>query len=198
MAGNQHRKIKKAEKRRKKRRQAQTSRGSRKVLGMTADRMERARNWPIWDCWASQNWHEQGAHVYCCFARKHDDGTIAAAMFEIDLEEKGVLEVATRTTTNASDIHAELARVSGDDLAMVSVDPTLVVQLVDSARDLGRENGHDQPNGLNHARRLFGSTRASKGRHEILTGKHDPSAPKPDKPSGGGWFDGVKNALGLG
>lgn len=196
MAGNQHRKIKKREKQRKKRTKAQSTRGSRKVMGMTADWMERAGRWPLFDCWASQNWHEQGAHVYCCFARRHDDGTVAAAFFELDLAEKGVLEVSTKAPIAPADVHAELSRLATDDIAIVGVDPTLVVQLVDAAWDLGRDNGHSQPSGLKRARKIFGSTHASKGRHEILTGTPDPNAPK--QAESGGLFSGIAKRLGFG
>ena len=196
MAGNQHRKIKKREKQRKKRTAARSTRGSRKVLGMTADWMERAGRWPLFDCWASQNWHEQGAHVYCCFARRHDDGTVAAAFFEIDLAERGILEVSTKAPVAPADVHAELARLASDDHAIMSVDPTLVVQLVDAGWNLGRENGQSQPNGVKRARKIFGSTHASNGRHEILTGHPDPNAPKA-APSGG-LFSGIAKRLGLG
>lgn len=196
MAGNQHAKIKKREKQRKKRTEAQTKRGSRKVLGMTADRMEQASRWPMWDCWASQNWHEQGAHIYCCFARKHDDGTVAAAFFELDLAERGVVEVGTKAPSSQGEVHAELARLAGDDTPIVGVDPTLVVKLVDTARDFGEKRGHVQPSGLAHARRLFGGVRGSKNKSEILVGEPDPNAPPPK--ASGGWFAGVKSALGLG
>ena len=195
-SGNQHRQIKKRKKQRQKREKAQASRGSRKVLGMSADRVDRARRWPMWDCWASQNWHEQGAHVYCCFARKHDDGTIAAVFFELDLAERGVLEVATKIPATAAEVHEELAKISGEDVAIVEVDPALVVKLVDAARDHGVKRGHDQPSGLARARRIFGSIHGSRSRHEVLVGEADPNAPRVE-PSAG-WFSGLKQSLGLG
>lgn len=159
--------------------------------------MEQAARWPVWDCWASENWHEQGAHVYCCFARRHDDGQVAAAFFELDLSDKGVVEVATKAPITQGEVHAELAKVAGEELAMLSVDPMLVVKLVDTARDFGEKQGHRQPSNLGKARKIFGGIRGSKAREEIRVGTPDPNAPPPKKASGG-WLDGVKGMLGLG
>jgi len=196
VAGNDRRQAKKREKKRLKRRKVQSTRGSRKVLGMAADKMEQARRWPMWDCWVSQGWEQQGAQVHCCFARRHDDGRIAAAFFELDLAEKGVLAVAARSPVTAAEVHAELGRRSGEDTALMSCEPTLVVKLVDSARDFGEKQGIDQPSGLKRARRLFGSVSGRKSPHEILVGRPDQEAPA--RPPKEGWFSGLKRRLGRG
>jgi hypothetical protein len=196
LAGNDHRKEKKREKKRTKRRSAQSKRGSRKVLGMAADKMERARRWPMWDCWVSQGWDEQGATVHCCFARRHDDGRIAAAFFELDLLENGVLSVTARSPVTPSEVHAELGRRGGEDAALMSCEPALVVKPVESARDHGDSRGHRQPSGLKRARRLFGSITGRKSPYDVVVGVPDPNAPAKAKKEG--WFAGLKNRLGRG
>ena len=181
----EHRKAKKREKVRKKRSDAQRRRGSRKVLGMAADRIEQARRWPMAGCWASQNWYEQGASVHVAFTRRHDDGRMAAAFFDLDLEARGVTGVTADAPLTTAEIHAELAKRSDQGVAMIEIDPTLAVKLVNTARDWGTKQGHDQPSGLQRAQRLFGGIRGSKAREEILTGSPDPNAPKPPPRSEG-------------
>ena len=191
-----HRQAKKREKVRKKRQAAQATRGSRKVLGMNSDKVEVAARWPVWECYASDNWHEQGAHVHACFTRRHDDGTIAAAFFELDLEQRGVLEVVARGQATPSEVNAGLARRSAEERAMVVVDSDLVVKLVETAAALGEANGHPQPDNLARASKLFGSVSSSRCKQEILTGP--PGSQPPKSSATGGWFSGLKRSLGLG
>lgn len=196
MSGNQHRQIKKREKQRKKRTEAQERRGSRRVMGLTADRLETARNWPLWDCWASENWHEQGAHVHACFARRHDDGTVAASFFELDLAERGVVEAHSIVPATTDQVLAELSKLGKGETSMVGVDPNLVVKLVDTAQHHGEKQGHAPPSNLSHARRVFGSAAGHRCKEEIRVGKPDPNAPK--APPKTGWLASIKKSIGLG
>ena len=191
---NEHRAVKKREKKRQKRRDAQEKRGSRKVLGMAADRIEQAQRWPMSDCWASDNWHEQGATVNVCFTRRHEDGRMAAALFTIDLAEKGVIQVTADAPLTLADIHSQLAKRGADGNAMLEVEPSLVVKLVDTGRDFGVKQGHVQPSGLKRARKLFAGIRGSKSSYDIATGPYDPSKPKVAPPSEG-LLTGLKKRL---
>lgn len=190
----EHRKAKKREKVRKKRTAAQQRRGTRKVLGMTADRIEQTRNWPMATCWASDNWHEQGAQVVVAFCRRHDDGRMAAAYFELDLAERGVVSVHADAPLTEVQVHTELAKHSSEERPLLEVDPMLAVKLVHTARDWGVKQGHDQPSGLQRAARIFGGVRGSKAREEIRTGVPDPNAPPP-QPTSDGMFASLKRRL---
>jgi len=190
----EHRKAKKREKVKKRRTAAQQKRGSRRVLGMAADRIEQARRWPMASCWASDNWHEQGAHVHVAFTRRHDDGRMAAAFFELDLADKGVVHVLADAPMTQAEIHGELAKRGHDGRALFEIDPMLAVKLVNTARDWGVKQGHDQHSGLQRAQRLFGGVRGSKAREEVRTGYPDPNAPKAP-PASDGMLSGLKKRL---
>jgi hypothetical protein len=189
-----HRAAKKRQKQRKKRQSAQDQRGSRKVLGMASDRIEQAQRWPMSDCWASDNWHEQGATVEVCFTRRHEDGRMAAAFFTIDLADKGVVQVSADAPLTLTDIHGKLAKRGANGHAMLEVEPSLVVKLVDTGRDFGVKQGHVQPSGLKRARKLFAGIRGGKCPHDITTGPYDPNAPKAS-PRSRGLFEGLKKRI---
>lgn len=163
---------------------------------MSADALRRASRWPVWECWVSQNWRDVEGTVHACFSRRHDDGSVAASFFEVDLDSRGVLEARGKAGVEPVQVHQELARRSTEDAPMIAVDPALVVKLVSVASDHGRRGGHEQPSNLPHATRLFGDIRANRCREDIPVGGQASDSPRPDK--GEGWFASVKRSLGLG
>ncbi len=192
----EHKAAKKREKNRLKRKKAQASRGSRRVMGASADAVKQAGTWPMWEAWATEDWYERGAHVHVCFSRKHDDGRIAAAFFELDLADKGILDATARTDATVQAVRMELGRRSGDEKAMVEVEPDLVVKLVDTAHHWGEKHGHPVPSSFQRARGVFGSTSGRHCDHEIRCGTHDPNE-APAASGQDGWFSKLKQAVGL-
>ena len=192
----EHRAAKKREKTRLKRKKIQTSRGSRNVMGASADAVRQSGGWPMWEAWASEDWYERGAHAHVCFSRKHDDGRIAAAFFELDLAERGVVDATARTDATVQAVRIELGRRSEDGKAMVEVEPDLVVKLVDSARAWGEKQGHTVPSGFQRARGVFGSASGRHCDHDIRCGSHDPEE-APAASQKAGWFSKLKRAVGL-
>ena len=59
-------------------------RGRRKRVA-SADLGEMSR-WPLSTCYIGASWHERGCHVRAVLTRYHEQGRLAAAYFEVDLE----------------------------------------------------------------------------------------------------------------
>ncbi len=178
---------KKREKARKKREKARKNRGSRKPppgspgAAKSVDRgLKGADAWPVGECYLSEHWHEHGARaVHAGFVREADDGRRAAAFFEIDLRERGLIEVLARGGVSEAAIQGEMARRSEEtDHAMLVADPELVVKVVRAAAELNDVLESPLPDGADEAMALFGDIDGSGAPQAILTGEPPPPPPK--------------------
>lgn len=192
----ERRRSKKLEKQRKKREDAQRSRGSRKPVGTRGTvALDEAVDWPVSECWIGEPWHETGARVHAVFTRRHDDGRVAIAAFEVDLADQGVIEARATAGVSEGAVQGEVARRS-EEHAMVEASPSLVVTLVDAARRHGSSRGHAQPADLDRVTILFGDIEADDARHGIRCGS--PDAPEEAPPARPGILATLKRRLGLG
>jgi len=193
----EHRAAKKKERQRKKRDKARATRGSRQVLGAatgSAD-MDEAILWPLGECYISSNWHERGPLVHAGFTRVHTDGRKAAAFFEVDLADKGVLDCVAKAGLQEANIQGELVRRSSDDNPMLVIEPELVVKLVEAGAAWGKSRGNALPPAYDKGHRLFGSVRGGDSPHEILCGTEEAPAPAPE--AADGMFASFKRRLGF-
>ena len=92
-------KQKREKKRQKDKRRAEEAR--RKRRSSLVKSPQKLVGLPLADCFISENWHEHGPSIVAAISRTHPNGRLAAALFTIDLAEKGV-------------IGAELIRDKGD------------------------------------------------------------------------------------
>ena len=185
------------ERNRKKRDQARASRGSRKVLGASvgsAD-IEEAVFWPVGECYVSSNWYERGAHVHAGFTRVHEDGRHAAAFFEVDLADAGVIACVAKAGLAEANVQGELVRRSSEDRPMLVIEPELVVKLVEAGAAWGAKRGSKLPPAYDKGQRLFGDVRGADSPHEILCGTEDDPAADPVVEAG--MFAAFKRRLGL-
>jgi len=157
--------------------------------------MDDAASWPVGDCYVSSNWHERGAHVHAGFTRVHTDGRRAAAFFEIDLADRGVIGCAAKAGLAEANIQGELVRRSSDEQPMLVIEPELVVKLVEAAAEWGTRDGASLPPAYDKGRKLFGNVQGADCPHEIRCGTEDDPAPEPA--STGGLFASFKRRLGL-
>lgn len=181
---------KKREKDKKKREQA------RKARAQKSGRNTRAAEWPLSESWISQNWHEQGAHVHAMLTRTHPSGRMAAAVFEIDLAERGVINAAVLTDAHPAEVQQQLARNSTDLSGMQVVEPELIVKMVREADLFGETNGHSQASDIGAGLALFPDVDARDCPHAILVGKAPQASESPA--STGGIWSRLKKTVGLG
>ncbi len=193
----EHRQAKKKERKRKKRDQARASRGSRRVLteNTSGADMEDAALWPVGECYVSSNWFERGVVVQAGFTRVHSDGRKAAAFFEVDLADKGVIACVAKAGLTEAHIQGELVRRSSEETPMLLIEPELVVKLVETGADWGSGRGNKLPPAFDKGQRLFGDVRSADCAHEILCGTED--EPAPAAPPSDGMFAALKRRLGM-
>lgn len=192
MAGKRENKAqKKREKQKKKRNEARKARASR------TGRNTRAAEWPLSESWVSGNWHEVGATVQCMLTRTHPSGRMAAAVFEVDLAERGVVTADVLTDAHPAEIQQQLSRRSTDLTAMQVCEPELVLKIVREGRRHGEAQGHSQPADIQTAMALFPDVDADVCSHAIHTGKATASGTGESAASGGLW-DSFKKRIGLG
>lgn len=175
----QSRKKKKAEKRKKLRAEVRATRGSRAAPGGSARvNMDTALRWPTGECYLSENWHEQGAHVAAIFTRRSRSGRVVAAVFDVDLAEQGVIQAGIRGGLSDVDVHAELARLSGEGTAMMARDSALVAKLVTEAWAFADGKGREQAHNYAKVARIFGDVDLSEASEVILVGTEPPPPEK--------------------
>lgn len=169
----------KREKAKKKRDSARRSRGSRHAPpspdaaggGLSA---EACASWPVSECYLSQNWHEHGPRLQAVFTRAASDGRVAAAFFELDLAEEGVVDVLFRAPVSEQGVLGEVARRSESLGEPLQVDDALRVRkAVEAARELGGD-----PPGLADALALFGDLDPRACSDTFLIGHAPEPAPK--------------------
>jgi hypothetical protein len=158
--------------------------------GLTVDQVA---GWPTGDCYISESWHEQGPYVKAILSRTRDDGRVAAALFEIDLAERGVISAELHLDWTLGHLQQALAQTSQEE-AMVTCEPELIARAVEEGAEWGRERGHQQAAGLERARELLGDLDPAASTHNLLLGT-EPKAGKKAKSEG--LFASLKKRLGV-
>ena len=88
---------------------------------------------PLGECFAGENWPEQGETVWAAVSRRHKNGKIAAAIYQVDLAEPAVLSAELIPELTPEQLHGELGRRAGEQVVAVC-EPELVAGLVYAAR----------------------------------------------------------------
>jgi hypothetical protein len=181
MSNDERRAQKKREKQKKKRDEARASRGSRRPPPGAPGAAPRetgvagAERWPVAECYLSEHWHEQGARVHAAFARKHAEGDVAVAFFEVDLTAEGVVEALARGGVTSDQVLGEVARRSeASGRSMNVADPALVAKVVLTGLAHGRANGKADVTGLSAALGLLGDEDGSSAPEAVLVGAAPP------------------------
>jgi len=100
---------------------------------------QKARNLPIYECWASPDWEETGTATICV-SRIHTNGNITFAMYLVDLYCLGVKESIYNFNLTMTEFRDFLAKVK-DDLEIVKVDYVLAHNIVFAAIEYADELG---------------------------------------------------------
>lgn len=157
-----------------------------------------AMRWPIFDCYLSSNWHERGAQVVAAFARKNDNGQVAAAFMEIDLERRGLHTASFRSDLVEGNYGFLLSEKSDNDNPLLSVSPSLVAKVAREGAQWSRNNGHSVPSAWANISQLISDVDVSGQEVDLLFGsaeeEDDPTDEAPKAP--GGWFSSLKQRLG--
>ncbi len=169
---DQHRKQKKREKDKRKRASARSRRVRQNVrLQSNADG---AAGWPTGDCYISDNWHEPDHEpVHLIFTRRASDGALAAALFSVDLIERGVLDASLRLGIGEGELQHQLVDRSKVH-AVLTQDPALVVKIVTAAAQLSADSGRDLPPDFKRANLLFGDISPDDSPVTVTTGAAGP------------------------
>lgn len=166
---------KKREKTRKRReaRQKERRQESRDARGGLAQAVE----WDVGTCYLSQNWHEQGAHVWACFVRTHHSGRCAVVLCEVDLRKRGVLDCRVDILPSAEHVQGVLTKYS-EPHAMLETGPELVVKVIVEGAEHGRKAGHSPPKALQKGLPLFAGVDPANSEHDLLLGDEPPPEEK--------------------
>lgn len=174
---SEHRRQKALAKQKKRREVAQESRRRRQDRAH-APRSEAAK-WPLFEAWISQDWHEWEARVHGVVARRHADGVVAWAAFEVDLADDGL--VATESQVGVEEgflrralIQRSEAPVDGKGgSALVSTDAAEVARLAHDALGWRRRRKLADPRGLEDALAVLGDVDPDDATFEFLFGRED-------------------------
>ena len=142
-----------------------------------------AVRWPVGTCYLSQNWHEQGAHVHACFVRTHASGRCAVVLAEVDLAERGILDLRADVVPSEDHVRGLLVDRSEPN-AMLETAPELVVKVILEGEAHGRTGGHTPPRTIEKARPLWADVDTDATHHEVLVGTEPPEPAKKE----GGWL----------
>ena len=193
---NEHRKQKNAEKKklRDRDRRAAAARTREQVKQLRSVEPAEAASWPVADCYISQSWPEQGPTIHAVFTRKHASGTIAAALLEIDLAERGVISAELMIGVEPIKLYAELEKRS-QPVSLLIVDPGLVVKAVREGAAFGEAQGHEQPEELADALTFLGDIPPAP--QQLLTGTGAPRPEATPAAEGGGFLSSLRRKLGF-
>ncbi|MBN2798119.1 MAG: hypothetical protein JXX28_03160 [Deltaproteobacteria bacterium] len=170
-------KAKKRARQKKTRQAAQASRGSRPgTSGPTKVRLDVVRAWPVWECYLSENWHEQGATVHAIITRRSGQGALAVATVQADLGVRGVVEHNLVGGLQEADLNRAVMAMSAEGVGMVMREPELVAKVLTTAAAYGVEMGFELPKGWERVVRFIDDIDVSAASDEILTGI--PGAPE--------------------
>lgn len=162
----------------KKKRQTRSRAGRDQATGGGKGDPRRGLSWPVDACYASDNWHEQGAEVDVLIGRVSEAGQAIAGTFRVDLRSEGVREGTLRGGLRSDQLSGVAAALSEQgDHAMVDLTPVQAAAIVRAAEALGVH-----PDARPALAILDGI--AGEAPIEVLTG--EPQAPRAPKPEG--WF----------
>lgn len=92
--------------------------------------------WPVSNCYIGASWHERGCHVRAVLTRYHEHGRLAAAYFEIDLEEQGVIDAWHRADWQSGEFEDFIGSLGEHVEPMEMCEPGLIKKLVDTAEPM--------------------------------------------------------------
>lgn len=149
---------------------------------------------PVGECFASEHWYEHGApSVWAAFSCVHPNDSVAAAIFHLDLRERGVVSVEIVPELPAGQLAARLGQL-GQGQVIRACEPELVAALVSAAQDMHLDSGRPLPSDFADAVALMDDVDPDECPHEILTGP-PPEEPS-KKPAGPGLLATLKGWLG--
>jgi hypothetical protein len=167
----------------RKKRRASLVKSPQKLIGL-----------PLADCFISEHWHEQGPTIVAAVSRSHPNGRISAALFTVDLAQRGVTGAELVRDLDPEQLPSLLSRHGGES-AVVECAPALVARAVSAGLALGTANDHHPPRGYAEAAVLLEGIDPADCPHEILTGPAEaPAEPEEKSP---GLLAGLKKRLGL-
>ena len=161
--------------------------------------MDQVLSWSEGECYLSQDWHEQGAHIWAIFTRRHPSGRCAAAMFELDLAEEGVQEVELLLGVAEDQLMMRLANLSQKH-PLVVTGGEMVVHAVRTAESWSKAQEYELPEGFAEAVRLFGDFKLPPGMPDFKVGREAGDAKRlqpPVEPQAEGIWGRVKKRLGF-
>ena len=148
---------------------------------------------PLSDCYISEHWHEHGPTVVVCVSRQHPNQRIAAAMFTIDLAEKGVISAELIRDMPLEQLPASLSQ-RGENSAVVECAAPLAAKVIAAGVAMGKDSGHNPPRSFAEASVLLRGIDPEDCPHEIFTGSPPEETVAKEKP---GLLAGLKKRLGL-
>ena len=77
--------------------------------------------------------------MYAILTRYHEQGRLASALFELDLEERGIIKAELRADWRPGEFEDFLGQLGEEIEPMEMCEPGLVVKLVEAAAELGAE-----------------------------------------------------------
>jgi hypothetical protein len=187
MSSEQERKRqKKAQKHKEKRAEAKERRAVKVGSG------KNVADWPLGEAWIGSNWPEQGARVHAALTRRHASGRVAAAIFDVDLKDRGVVDVKILKDVHPAELAQALSQRSTESTPLHVTEPALVAKLVREGAAHGELGGHPQPD-VDEALGLFPDVNPKAATQAILVG----DTPPPPPPKEGLWTS-LKRRIGLG
>jgi hypothetical protein len=159
-------------------------------------RVHEASGWPLHECWASPDWHERGVTVQAVLVRRHPSGRYAAAFFEVDLQDQGVLSSRVVVGLEEPNLNFELGKASSEDDPLVVVEAALVRKLVETGAEWGQSRDHGPKGDYRKACQLFGDVNVDDWPHDILVGGEEEDLEEADTEEPGFFFK-LKRRIGL-
>lgn len=181
MADKRSQRQKKTREKQRKRREAK-QKERRQLNRASRGGLSDAVRWPVGDCYLSQHWHEQGAHVHAAFVRTHASGRSAVALCEVDLATRGLIDCKVMVVDSEDHVRGLISERS-EPYAMLDTAPELVVKVIVEGAVHGRAAGFTPPRTYAKAQPLFAGVDPADSPHELLLGEGPPEPE--EKP---GWF----------
>ena len=168
------------------------SRSSRKGTSKAKVSIKTTRSWTLGECYVSSGWHKRNAQVKAIISRRSAEGRVAAVTFELDLAQKGLINIETRTDLDDDRLQGILARHSTEEKPLLSVEAAVAATIVRQAAEWGVEQGHQPPVGWTRAVDILDDIPNS-DEVDLLLG---PEVEEQTKKDGGIWTS-MKRTLGL-
>ncbi len=187
---SERRRQKSIAKQKQRRESAQVSRRRRtaKASGPRGD----ASGWPVHEAWISEDWYEWEAKISGMITRKHADGTLAYAVFDVDLADEGL--TACKTESGLAEGNVIQAIVDRSQTkAMMLTAPANIARLVQDALDWRRRRTLPDPKGLAEALEYLDDVDAEDARSDFLFGREDEEEATSEIPGKQGLWDKVRS-----